>query len=86
MLAGNIASINSSRQTAAAIRVAGTNRPAAPNSSIAPVKLTSNPGAGSRGGTIAIRLPRSGGTKCATPVSTNIAARPTAIALTQVST
>ncbi len=84
--AGNIATINRNRQTAAATRGGGYSRPAPPSSSSAPVMVTSSPGAGSRGGTIAIMSRRSGLTKCATPVTTNIAARPTAMALGQLST
>jgi hypothetical protein len=50
------------------------------------VIVTSDPGAGSGGGTIAIMSRRIAGTKCATPVITNITARPTAMACGQLST
>ncbi len=81
-----MASISASRHTAAATRVTGSNRPAAPSSSSTPVTVTSRPGAGNRGGTIAMRSRRIGGAKWATPVSTNIAASPTAIAAVQLLT
>ncbi|GLE51342.1 hypothetical protein ATCCBAA256_09280 [Mycobacterium montefiorense] len=82
-MAGNIASISASRHTAAAVRVAVSSSPAAPSSSSTPVTVTSRPGAGNRGGTIAIRSRRIGGAKCAIPVRTNMAASPTVIAAVQ---
>src|SRR5690242_10974675 len=86
MLAGNITSINANRHTAAAGLVGRYSSPAAPASSSTPVTVTSNPGAGNGGGTIAIKSRRSGLTKCATPVITNMAASPTAAACGQLST
>jgi hypothetical protein len=50
------------------------------------VIVTSNPAAGSPGGTIAIISRRIAGTKCTTPVIANIAASPTATACGQLST
>ncbi len=48
--------------------------------------MTSTPGAGSRGGTIAIMSRRIPGAKWAAPVIVNITARPTAMAGGQQST
>jgi hypothetical protein len=85
-LAGNIATISTANATAAGTRVGGYSSPAAPSSSSTPVTVTSNSGAGRRRGTIAIRSLRNGLTKCATPVTTNIRARPKEIASGQLPT
>jgi len=86
MLAGNMASISRNRQMAAATRVGGNRSPTAPSSSSTPVMATSRSGDGSGGGTIAIMSRRMPGVKCATPVMKNIRAKPTAMALGQLST
>jgi len=85
-LAGNMASIRANKHRAAATRVTGSTKPTAPSNSSSPVMVTSTPGAGNRGGTIAMRSARRRGAKCAVPVSTNMAASPTAIEADQLLT
>jgi hypothetical protein len=73
--AGNMATSRALRPPAAHGAVRDHTRPTAPVNSSTPVTVTSSSGAGRNGGTMptsSARLP----TKCATPVSTNMAARP----------